>query len=164
MSLRLRFARAHGALPLLVLGWRLGLGPLLGRPLCLITASPDGEHLERAALPYVFVAGDIYIPAIGDPAWAQAAARRPQVSVQAHPGPLSTRAGLASEAELTGLATRLPAWGVELTKQPSTQWWVLRPTGDPGPSPALPDLNWVWVALGAGYAFARSIRRRVAAT
>lgn len=157
MSRRIRLASDGRALPLLVLGWRLGLGPLLGRPLCLITASADGERLERAALPYVFTADGIYVPAIGDSAWITAARVRPQVAAQAHPGPLSTRARAASDDEVHNLARLLPP---DLESVATGEWWVLEPTGDPAPSPALPDLNWVWAVAGlALYGLWRTLRR-----
>jgi MYXO-CTERM domain-containing protein len=157
MSRRIRLSSEGRALPLLVLAWRLGLGPFLGRSLCLVTASADGEQLERAALPYVFTADGLYVPAIGDLAWINAARVRPQVAAQAHPGPLSTRARPASEEEVRGLVQLLPP---DLESLAADEWWVLEPTGDPAPPPALPDLNWVWAVAGMVlYGLWRTLRR-----
>jgi len=156
-STRIQVASSRHALPFVVLGWRLGLGPLLGHPLCLVTASADGEQLVRAALPYVFTAGGIYVPAIGSAPWAEAARVRSQVMVQAHPGPLSTRARPASDEEIHALGELLAP---DLRSLDGARWWILEPTGDPAPAPALPDLNWVWAVVGlAGYALWRSLRR-----
>ena len=159
MSLRLRLARSTWALPLLITGWRLGLGPILGRPLCLITASGDGDRIVRAALPYVFVTGSLYVPVVGDPTWTAAALRKPQVTVQAHPGPLATRARPAGRDEMAGIVDRVAA-APDMAQLGAVPWWVLEPTGDPAPAPALPDLVWVWPALGALAVAIRRLRRR----
>lgn len=159
MSFRIAVARSSLATPLVTLAWRLGLGPLLGRPLCLVTAAGDGELLHRQVLPYAFVAGDFIVPVIGDPTWATAAARRPQVTVQAHPGPLATRARPLSAGEHDRLGDLL-ASAPDLAQLVEGEWRVLEPTGDPGPSPALPDLNWVWAVILVGALGTRRCRRR----
>jgi MYXO-CTERM domain-containing protein len=159
MSVRLRVAQSPRAVPLLTLGWRLGLGPLLGRTLCLITASADGTQLVRAAVPYVFVAGSLYVPVVGDPAWTAAATRKPQVTVQAHPGPLATRARPAPPDEIAGIADRIGA-SPGVARLGAVPWWVLEPTGDPGPPPALPDLAWVWFAIAAAALARRRLVQR----
>jgi hypothetical protein len=158
MTLRLRLARSARAVPLLTLGWRLGLGPILGRPLCLITATGEGDRLIRTALPYVFVAGSLYIPVLGDPAWTEAARIKPQVTVQAHPGPLASRARPATSEEMATIADRIAA-APDLARSGNDSWWVLEPTGDPAPPPALPDLAWVWPVVGALAVAARRWRR-----
>lgn len=159
MTFRIRLAGSSRLLPWLVLGWRLGLGPLLGRPWCLITASTDGETLVRAAVPYVFAAGDILVPVVGDPSWTTAAAAKPQVTVQAAPGPLATRARPVTNEERSRLLTILPETAPDLDALRYHDWWILQPTGDPGPPPALPDLPWVWIVL-AGFVVLLRRRRR----
>ncbi len=160
MSLRISIARSSSATPLLTIAWRLGLGPLVGRPLCLVTAAANGDTVHRQVLPYVFVAGDFLVPIVGDPSWAESAARRPQVTVQAHPGPLATRARVLTDDERGRLETLLATTSPDLRGIPPDAWRVLEPTGDPGPPPALADLNWVWAVAVVGTLLFRSLRRR----
>ena len=161
VSLRIRLATDPHAIPCMVIGWRLGLGPLLGRRLCLVTASADGEHLERRVLPYVFAGGDLFVPAVGNDVWAAAASHRPQVMAQAHPGPLSTRARLVTDEEHTRLKALLPSVAPDLATLSNEDWWVLQPTGDPAPPPVLPDLNWAWSMVAiATVATRRLVQRR----
>jgi hypothetical protein len=159
VSLRIAIARSPYATPLLTLGWRLGLGPILGRRLCLITAAGDGDVVHRQVLPYIFIAGDFVVPSIGNPSWAEAAARRPQVTVQAHPGPLATRARPLTDDEQRRLGDLVAASAPDLSVVPHGVWRVLEPTGDPGPSPALADLNWLWVVAVAGLVVWRRLRQ-----
>ncbi len=147
-------------LPLFVIGWRLGLGPFLGRRLCLVTASSgESDNVERVLLPYVFASGDLHVPAIGDTGWTTAARRKPQVMVQAHPGPLSTRARPLNATDARSLIESLRGNDPELAALDDVEWWVLSPTGDPAPSPALPDLNWVLPVAGLALLVLRRFRR-----
>jgi hypothetical protein len=83
------------------------------------------------------------------------------VTVQAHPGPLATRARPAPSDEVAGIAERIGA-SPDLARLGDVTWWVLEPTGDPAPPPALPDLGWIWAALGAVAVALRWVRRNTA--
>ena len=156
--IRTRLGGDPRLLPFFVAGWRLGLGPLLGRPFCLVTASSDPDRIERVALPYVFASGDLFVPAIGDVRWTAAARAKPQVMVQAHPGPLSTRARPLDATEVRSLIDELHGNDPELARLDDVDWWVLSPTGDPAPPPALPDLNWVLPVVGLAVVVLRRFR------
>ena len=118
-----------------VIGWRLGLGWLLGRRRLLLTTQDRSGAIRRSLVPYRFYAGNLYVPA-REP-WEADLEAVPRATAQAHPGPLAVHRRQASYAERRVLG--------------EGRWIVLEPTGEPVPMGVEPDLLWVWLlAVVAG--------------
>lgn len=131
-----------------VLGWRLGLGWLLGRRRVLLTTQDRTGSVRRSLVRYRFYAGNLYLPTDAA-AWETDLGDVPRATAQAHPGPLGVRCRQPTTAEQRSLG--------------GGRWIVLEPTGEPVPPGVEPDLTWVLVlaALVAVVAMAARLRSSI---
>ena len=107
-----------------VLGWRVGLGWLLGRRRMLLTTTIEPGGLRRSWVPFTLGDGNLY--AEGGGAWTTDIVRHPQAMAQAFPGPLAVRARPLDPRE-----------GAVLTGEGLV---AFEPTGEIVPDPIEPDL------------------------
>jgi len=133
--------------PAAVLGWRLGLGWLLGRNALLLTTQDRSGTVRRSLVKYRFYAGNLYVTDDGS-SWAADLEHVPRATAQAHPGPLGVRRREPSPGERRVLG--------------DGRWLVLEPTGEPVPPAIEPDLAWMWAPAAVLVAVAvLAARRRV---
>lgn len=120
---------------LVFVGYRLGLGWLVGRRIAVLTTTAADKETEHAAVPIQWRGGEILVPVPNAAAsWVANLEARPVAMVQAAPGPLS------SVAERRN--------GVV----------AFRPTGQPAPFPIDTDLIWVIPALLLAVVLAKIVR------
>jgi len=138
-----------------VLAWRLGLGPLLGRRVLLLTTRDGSEGRRRTVLPYRSAGGTIYLLARDpDTGWRRDLAARPDATIQAAPGPRGVTArAVTAPAEASGAAGLF-------ARRPPADLIALEPTGRPTPPMTPPGLVWLWPALAALLALRAVIRGR----
>ncbi len=121
---------------LVLLGYRLGLGWLIGRRLLVLTTgTAGGEQLTRTVLPFTWHRGVLSVECDGTEPWVAELTRRPIAMAQAAPGLLAVT------------SVRTPS-GFDLA-----------PTGQPSPPPVMPDLNWVWLLPVLALVVRRRLRR-----
>lgn len=153
--------------------WRLGLGPLLGRSILILTTTGRRSgRSRRTALEYSIVGGRTYL-ASGwglQPDWCKNILADPRVTVQSSVGPVRGRAvRVVADDETLALyhaaRGKSPVWseylaalGIEdtpedyLAKKDRVVAWRVDPTDEPTPPPLPADLVWLWLAVGFGLA------------
>jgi deazaflavin-dependent oxidoreductase (nitroreductase family) len=166
--------------------WRMGLGPLLGHHLLVITAWGRKSGLPRHTMvEYHVRQGKIYVPsAYGDKAqWYQNLMANPHATIQTWQGAEPMVASRVTDGEeLFAIAelmmqnnpVMMPWYledkGVELTREDvqahKDAFYFLRfdPTTEPTPLPLEVDLAWLWpvvlvLALLRGKRLKRKLRR-----
>lgn len=141
--LRARSWLGPGArLPLVL--FRLGLGPLVGRRVMVLTTAGRRSGRPRHAMVYYEAAGDVlYAAAVYGPAsdWYRNLLAEPLVTVQTHRGPEARRARLATPSD------PVPVW-IRVVSETVPVVAFERASGS-GPAPVPADLRW---ALGPAVA------------
>lgn len=162
--------RALYRVPLLL--WRMGLGPLLGRTLMIITATGRTSGLPRRTMvEYHRFGGKKVVPcAFGERAqWYRNISADPHVTIQTADGVERVRARRITDPEEmiesyhllharnpTMLDAYLRMLGVRsdsadvAAKRDCIYWLTFEPTDAPTPPPLDADLRWVLPALAAG--------------
>ena len=156
-----------------VVYWRLGLGPILGRILLLLTTTGrKSGRPRRTMLDYTVMEGRKYIGSgWGETQWYKNILADPRVTVQTKDGVERAIARpVADDGELTRLyglyrrrARRLPgewawkrwleSWGIQdnvedfVAKKDRLYFLRLDPTDETTPAPRKADLVWVWPLL-----------------
>jgi hypothetical protein len=132
-----------------LLGWRLGLGWLLGRRFLVVTTVAADGRLRRSVVRYAFAGGNFYVPADGG-AWQDDLESKATSTVQAYPGPKGVtgrRADDARDREVAAAVLRRERPGPAARLEPEDAIYVFTPTGDRVPEMLPPDLVWVWGPL-----------------
>ncbi len=166
-------------LPILL--YRMGLGPVIGRKIMILTTTGRKSGLpRRTAIEYNVHNGRKFIMAGwgGQSDWYKNLAADPRVTIQTADGAESAIAHRLTEDEELIDAYRFvennPAMQVwmkllnaEITREQflaqRDQFYLVRfdPTAEPTPPPVAADLAWVWLVVGGGLlALALSLGRR----
>jgi deazaflavin-dependent oxidoreductase (nitroreductase family) len=152
--------------------WRLGLAPLIGGFLMLLTHTGRKTGLpHRTMVEYHKVAGRIYAPCAFGPRsdWFKNVTHDPRVTVQTAGGVEHARAvRVQDDRELLAVYYRfkrrdppLTRWYLDsvgvrndpvdvLTKKDRIYWVRFDPIQEQTPAPLKSDLAWVWPLLGIG--------------
>jgi deazaflavin-dependent oxidoreductase (nitroreductase family) len=178
-----RWAKAAFKAPVYL--WRLGLGPLVGQALMLITHTGRVTGLpRRTVVEYHVLDGNMIAPvAFGEQAqWYRNILADPRVTIQtAHGAQSAIATRITDDIELVTafklLMRRNPVmlkWylrslGIKphiadvVAKKERIYWLRFDPTGEPTPPPLAADLWWVWIIFGGfwlGWAVYRLLRRK----
>ena len=150
--------------------WRLGLGPIIGKVILLITHTGRKTGLPRRTMvEYHKLDGAKYAPcAFGLKAdWYKNIVANPYVTIQSSDGVESVNAiRVTDDQELVAVYELfkrrdplLLKWYLRsldiqqdyadlLAKKDRIYWLRFDPTGQPTPPPLTQDLSWVWVPVG----------------
>ncbi len=150
--------------------WRLGLGPVIGKVLLLITHTGRKTGLPRRTMvEYHQLDGKKYAPCAFGPKtdWYKNVAANPYVTIQTADGAQSVKAVRVTEDDeliavyelfkrrdpplfhwyLQSLEIQ-PNHADVLAKKERIYWFRFDPTEQPTPPPLASDLAWVWIPVG----------------
>lgn len=151
-GLRLRVASSPIALQVARLGWRLGLGWLLGRWFVLLGTTAASDTTRRSLVPFFEHRGNILLLAPPDAAWTADVARSRIVQIQAQPGPLGSVIRPIDPSEEDRVLALGMALAPDLARTKTGTWYVARASGDRPPPIEDPDLMFLGLGLCAAAA------------
>jgi deazaflavin-dependent oxidoreductase (nitroreductase family) len=163
--------------------WRLGLGPIIGKIMLIITHTGRKSGLPRHTMvEYHMLDGVKYVPCAFGPRadWFKNIKADPRVTIQTAHGPERAIAiRVTEEQELLAVFDLfmrrdppltnwyLDSLGIQpnhddvIAKKERINWFRFNPTDEPTPPPLEADLVWVLPLLGFGLALVWMITRRV---
>ncbi len=176
--------RALYQLPIVL--WRLGLGPVVGRPFVLLTVTGRSSRVPRRTplTPHV-VGGQMYLwcPYGGRAQWYRNLTTNPVATVQSRRGTLVVRAvSIEDDAEAVEVVSELRRFDAPRLRRYLDSEGIadapediaenkhrlhvrrLDPTPEQGPPALRADLAWLWIAPVAVAALSVALRRRRAIT
>ncbi len=169
-----------------VLMWRLGLGPLVGRPLALLTVTGRSSGLPRRTPVHPHIVGGntyVWCPYGGRSQWYRNMMANPVVTVQSHRGTQVMRAvAIEDDHEALEVVSDLRRFDVPFLRRyleaeniADTPEDIARnkqrlhirrlvSTPEEGPPALKADLAWVWIVPAVAAAAGRRCRSRARAT